>query len=90
MLGDSEPWTNIDQKHGIKAASGRRPGLNWNRFRRPFHPDYICGEVWTEDSQKCSGLLLHLPSCRHSSVTSAGAGTTVVPASIMAAGPPHL
>ena len=37
----------IDQRHGrfreIKAASGRRSALNWNRFRRPFHPDCTYG-----------------------------------------------
>jgi len=35
MLGDSEPWTNIDQKHGIKTAGGRASVLNRNRFRLP-------------------------------------------------------
>ena len=49
MLGDGVGRDEyIDQKHGrfreIKAAGCRASALNWNRFRRPFHSDCICGD----------------------------------------------
>jgi hypothetical protein len=38
-----DEYITVEQTHGrfrqTKAASGRGLTLNWNRFRRPFHPD---------------------------------------------------